>query len=402
METYMAGKVALYRGDCREVLSEYLAESFDSCVTDPPYHLTSIVKRFGATNAAPAKSDGPTGVYKRASSGFMGKQWDGGDVAFQKETWEAVYRVLKPGGHVLAFGATKNVGFLQVALAEAGFEIRDMIMWLYGTGFPKSHSAGNGWGTALKPACEPIVMARKPLIGTVAQNIAAHGTGAINIDGCRIEGAPNPASWTATRTAIDDAGGRIGQKAANIRAMNAGMIEPPSGRWPANVCHDGSDEVLELFPPSKGQQGDVRDTKPSSVTADIYGKFSGRIPSPARNDNGSAARFFYCAKASKDDRIGSKHPTVKPVSLLRWLVRLVTPKDGLVLDPFAGTGTTAEAALCEGMRSVLIELEEDSIADIRFRMDLMLAGPEERERLILRRRGELQPPDDLPLMRAAA
>jgi len=157
----------------------------DSIVTDPPYHLQSIVDRFGKEDSAPAQH-GTDGAFARASKGFMGQEWDGGDVAFRKETWELVLKLLKPGGHLLAFSASRNYHRLAVAIEGAGFEIRDQLMWLYGSGFPKSHNLGDGWGTALKPAHEPIVMGRKCIEGTNKNNREKYGTGGINIDGCRV------------------------------------------------------------------------------------------------------------------------------------------------------------------------------------------------------------------------
>ena len=156
--------VDLINGDCIEEMQRLIDEGVqvDSVVTDPPYHLTSIVKRFGKDNSAPAKY-GTDGAYARASKGFMGKEWDGGDIAFRPETWELALKLLKPGGHLLAFSASRNYHRMAVAIEDAGFEIRDQLMWLYGSGFPKSHNLGDGWGTALKPAHEPIVMARKPI-----------------------------------------------------------------------------------------------------------------------------------------------------------------------------------------------------------------------------------------------
>lgn len=330
METIAKG-ITLYPGDCMAIMQTLDADSVDSCVTDPPYHFTSIVKRFGADDAAPAK----TGVYERGSRGFMGKQWDGGEIAFEPETWAAVYRVLKPGGHLLAFGAPKNFGFMQYAIAQAGFEIRDVLAWLFGSGFPKSHNQPGGLGTALKPAYEPIIMARKPLIGTVAENIAQHGTGAINIDGCRV----------GTETRINASAPRA-ERNGFVKGFVSGTETENKdyGRWPANVVHDGSEEVVAAFPDSAGQQGDIRGTEPSvPAKGDVIYGFRDRVPVSARGDEGSAARFFYTAKADSDDRLGSKHPTVKPLDLMQWLVRLVTPKGGLVLDPFAGTGISTSA-----------------------------------------------------------
>jgi len=297
-------------GDCRIVMHKAASLGHawvDSIVTDPPYHLTTV-KRFGKAGAAPPTSKGATGVYKRAARGFIGVQWDGGDVAFVPETWKLCLDLLPPGGHLIAFSSPKTYHRLACAIEDAGFEIRDQLMWLYGTGFPKSHATGKhnpehaGWGTALKPAHEPIVLARKPLQGTVAKNMKRHGVGAINIE--------------ATRLVVGN-------------------------RWPANVVHDGQDAARMLQ---------------------------------------DAARFFYCAKASKEDRAGSDHPTVKPLALMRWLVRMVTPPGGTVLDPFAGTGTTGQAALEEGMRAVMIEADDGYYADLRFRMAGVNPGSPIRKR----------------------
>ena len=178
----------LLNGDCIEQMQKLKDEGkqIDSVVTDPPYHLTSIVERYGKDGSAPAKDK--DGLYQRQARGFMGKEWDGGDIAFRTDTWKLVYDLLKPGGYLLAFSASRNYHRMAVAIEDAGFEIRDQIMWIYGSGFPKSLNVGDGWGTALKPAHEPIVMARKPLEGTNIDNVLKYGTGAINIDGCRIQG----------------------------------------------------------------------------------------------------------------------------------------------------------------------------------------------------------------------
>ena len=348
--------ITLYHGDCREAMAALPDASVDAVVTDPPYGLS-----------------------------FMGKRWDydvpGVDV------WQQVLRVLKPGGHLLAFAGTRTQHRMAVRIEDAGFEIRDMIAWVYGSGFPKSldvskaidKAAGaerelgpkrvsadgtvahdragarhegyerpwrsdpdavdrntrisypatpearqwSGWGTALKPALEPITVARKPLIGTVAQNVLEHGTGALNIDGCRVgRDAEDVSGWSQS-----------GSKASDNRSMSGGNYAreakpDAAGRWPANLIHDGSDEVVGLFPETDEEQ--------------------------------SAARFFYTAKADKSDRgHGNNHPTVKPVDLMRYLVRLVCPMDGIVLDPFNGSGTTAVASRAEHCRYIGAELNED-------------------------------------------
>jgi site-specific DNA-methyltransferase (adenine-specific) len=333
------------------------ADSIDSVVTDPPYHLTSIVKRFGAANAAPAKA-GKTGAYARASRGFMGQQWDGGDVAFDPATWAAVYRVLKPGAHLVAFSGTRTYHRMACAIEDAGFEIRDQLAWCYGSGFPKSHNQAGGWGTALKPAWEPICLARKPLVGTVAANIAAHGTGAINIDGCRVATEDETARTAGTsptqRTAYGKFRADAGERTETFGGHNL-------GRWPANIIHDGSDEVLQAFPDAPGQQ---RATGPEfERNASVYGKFEGVTPAEPRGDSGSAARFFYCAKATSAERGNSNnHPTVKPVDLMRWLCRLITPTGGTVLDPFAGSGSTLIAADAEQFHAIGCELSPEYAA----------------------------------------
>lgn len=410
--------VRILQGDCRDVLRTLDADSFDSVVTDPPYHLTSIVKRFGAENAAPVKGNG---AFQRGARGFMGKTWDGGDVAFQPETWAEVFRVMKPGAHLAAFGGTRTFHRMACAIEDAGFEIRDTLCWLYGSGFPKSHdlskgidkAAGvertivgksqwtqpaksghhggltgehiakgggrftpdvtepttdaarqwSGWGTALKPAYEPIILARKPLSeGTIVANVLRHGCGAINVDGCRVE----TGELLQGSTVRDDIrGGHY----AGGHTPNPGDIADYSqntlGRWPANVVHDGSEEVLAAFPET--HVSGSRDKRGGCKF--FMGGDSREKPSGTQStETGSAARYFYTAKADAVDRLQSKHPTVKPVDLIRWLVRLITPPGGTVLDCFAGSGTTGMAAMAEGFSSVLIEREAEYIADIRRRV----------------------------------
>ena len=284
----MSDRYTLHTGDCRKVMSDYPADHFDSIVSDPPYGLS-----------------------------FMGNGWDKGVPG--EEFWREALRVAKPGAHLLAFGGTRTFHRLTVAIEDSGWEIRDVVCWLYGSGFPKSLNVGGGWGTALKPAWEPVIMARKPLVGTVAANLLLHGTGALNVDGCRIpiEGAAGV--WGAKHIAsIGFHGGTAGSGFATV--------QHPQGRWPANVMHDGSDEVVVGFPNEQ-------------------------------------ARFFYCAKASNADRKeGNTHPTVKPTDLMRYLCRLVTPTDGLVLDPFMGSGSTGKGALLEGFRFVGIDLDPAHVA----------------------------------------
>lgn len=353
--------VTVRHGDSREVLKGLAGASIDSVVCDPPYALVSIGKRFGADGAAAAKV-GKSGAYARASAGFMGQKWDTGETAFDPAFWGEVLRVMKPGAHLIAFSGTRTYHRMACAIEDAGFEIRDQIGWLYGSGFPKSHNQSGeweGWGSALKPAWEPIVLARKPLIGTIAANLAAHGTGALNIDASRIgeTGARNNG-----RKVDSDIYGKLG-------AME--RVDYGKGRWPANVIHDGSEEVVEAFPETASGQmkaGTRRAAQdgPGSVCYGTYGGDATKADTPA--DSGSAARFFYSAKADAADRCGSKHPTVKPVDLMAYLVRLVTPPGGVTLDPFAGSGSTGMACLREGFDCILIEREAQYVADIHARL----------------------------------
>lgn len=474
-------RVELHEGDCLETLRTLPDNSVDSVVTDPPYHLTSIVKRFGGTNAAPAKV-GQTGAFARASRGFMGQTWDGtempamtadlahwlagfadgegcfttrrnghgyacefvihvraDDAAIIREiaaatgvgvvrgpqdrgdgsspmvkwvvsrqndcaklvqlfeafplrakkardfaiwasavrewiahepgtSWEdlashaemlsavklygsafnasqffhyrwarMVFRVLKPGGHIAAFGGTRTFHRLASALEDAGFEIRDQLAWTYSQGFPKSHDLGRkledwqGWGTALKPAWEPICLARKPLTGTVAENVLAHGVGALNVDGCRIaigdeKIVPNVRDTSNAHEGWVRPWMENKDKDA-ARQQKAYSAMQDLGRWPANILHDGEAGF--------GEQG----------------------------------RFFYCAKASKADREdGNNHPTVKPTDLMRWLCRLITPPGGVVLDPFTGSGSTGKAAVLEGFGFIGMELSAEYAAIARRRI----------------------------------
>ena len=342
----------IIHGNCIEVLKSLDENSIDAIITDPPYEL-----------------------------GFMGKSWDKSGIAFNTEVWSECLRVLKPGGHMLAFGGSRTFHRIAVAIEDAGFELRDTIMWVYGSGVPKSldvskaidktfgakrtqgarewsgglrHSNSfgggsgqengtttlikydnpatpeaqmwHGWGTALKPAFEPIILARKPISEkNIAENVLKWGTGGINIDDCRIPlkgerqptGSGKPSKNGVTYILAIKSGG------------NGGNRTPQQGRWPANFIHDGSEEVLRLFP---------------------------------EDNSNSAARFFYCAKASKKERgENNNHPTVKPLALMQYLVRLVTPPNGIVLDPFAGSGSTLIAAMREGFKYIGVELNEEYI-----------------------------------------
>jgi len=443
---YSDEAVTILNGNCLAVMPEFPSEFIDSVVTDPPYEL-----------------------------GFMGKSWDRSGIAYNVEVWRECLRVLKPGGHLLAFGGSRTYHRLACAIEDAGFEIRDQIQWIYGSGFPKSLDvskaidqagglspreqsdllrnkrerarftrealaqkvgctvssvrdweegraravgraieyiipspeyrakladvlgytadervivgAGNGsrslyetghrgiaygaattdsakqwdgWGTALKPAHEPLVLARKPLIGTVAENVLQHGTGGLNVDGCRIEIESTDDIYAKNPHTL----GTIGANGIYGDGKPT-LYEQGKGRWPANVITDGSDEVLAGFPdsesrPHAGAQLSGNGTHGGwkrEAHKKEYPKWSPHC------DSGSAARFFYCAKASKADRnegLGearNQHPTVKPASLMRYLVRLITPPNGTVLDPFAGSGSTGKACAFEGMKAILIEKE---------------------------------------------
>lgn len=399
------GRVVLHQADCRDVLRSLADNSIDSVVTDPPYALVSIQKRFGKPGSAPAKD-----VYGRGAAGFMGKQWDTGEVAFSEEFWAEVLRVLKPGGHVVAFSGTRTYHRMAVAIEDAGFEIRDQLGWLYGSGFPKSHNqhgGWEGWGTALKPAWEPICLARKPLAGTVAANLEAWGVGAINVDGCRVgtNGGTTRSEQAEYPKKDDGTEDRSGSWARTGHAI----VELSAGRWPANIVHDGSEEVLAAFPDTKSgimKAGTVRAAQdvPGSVVYGVYGGDAAKADT--YGDSGSAARFFYCAKASRADRdaglegfekksvIGyeidpdrpyasgkmnnsnihqltmamtgkppspraNTHPTVKPTTLMQWLCRLITPPGGVILDPFMGSGSTGKAAVLEGFQFIGCEREDE-------------------------------------------
>lgn len=333
----------LHHGDCRDKLKGIADASIDAIVTDPPYEL-----------------------------GFMGKAWDASGIAYDVDLWREALRVLKPGGHLLAFSGSRTYHRMTVAIEDAGFEIRDQIMWVYGSGFPKSKNLdGNwqGWGTALKPAHEPICVARKPLIGTVAENVREHGTGALNIDASRIATIED-----RRRNATGGENGLAGSSTFKIRDRRAENQPETTGRWPANLIHDGSENVMAWFPQTSSGK-----MKPTHTTADrsVFGQNAtgGYTTMETYGDSGSVARFFYCAKASKADRAGSKHPTVKPIALMRYLVRLVTPPNGIVLDPFAGSGTTLEAAVHEGFQVIGIEQSAEYVTDIECRMGRLNPAP---------------------------
>jgi site-specific DNA-methyltransferase (adenine-specific) len=408
MEIIVEGST-IYNGDCLEVMDTMNKCSVDSIVTDPPYHLTSMTSRYGKADAKEC-GYGNDGSFRRLSKGFMGKEWDGGDIAFQSDTWRKCYELLKPGGHLIAFSGSRTYHRMAVAIEDAGFEIRDQCIWLYGSGFPKSHNIGNGWGTALKPAHEPMVLARKPIEEkSVAENVAKHGVGGINIDDCRVQCEPDDNIVRPERTESQAynffRGGE--EDVTNVRKTtrrqprneqsvwtdnNSGMKAEssmfadadPRGRFPSNVMHDGSDAVENIFPKTSP-------SNPSKRTRNTVGMFG--MPNdatPEYSDSGTASRYFYTAKTNQAERnaglhgfdpkfaptmgdgIGVKehneqtatkkknvHPTVKPVELMKYLVRLVTPKNGLVLDPFMGSGSTGMAAREEDFQFIGIEKDEE-------------------------------------------
>lgn len=379
--------VTLYLGDCIEVMRSLPDNSVHAVVTDPPYGIGFMGKdwdqpgAFGSsvkrhTRARSIKA-GPTGIdshkttqrgaameagrYDLSSSGLQSFQlWC--------EAWAAeCLRVLKPGGHLVSFGGSRTWHRLAVGVEDAGFEIRDSIAWLYGSGFPKSHNLDDeweGWGTALKPAFEPIVVGRKPFPGTVASNVAEHGTGALHVDATRI----------ATMDILTGSGspplkhGGMNSRPFHATAENRGVTQNDAGRWPTNVVLDES-QAAELDKQTGILTSGANPTKRSSdKSRNAYGDFKGQTDiDPARGaDSGGASRFFptfhYDAKAPGSERPevdGIQHPTVKPLDLMRWLVRLVTPPNGTVLEPFAGSGTTLEAALIEGFSVIGIEREAD-------------------------------------------
>ncbi len=384
--------VRILQGDCREVMASLPDCSVDAIVTDPPYELTSGKK--GGTGAASVNLESPYGRARigtgNGAGGFMGMKWDATGVAFDPETWRQALRVLKPGGYLLAFSGTRTYHRMAVAIEDAGFEVRDQIGWLYGSGFPKSHN-GEWGGTALKPAWEPICMARKPLQGTVEANWRKHGTGALNIDGCRVmfQGDDDRASaMPGGKTTA--ASGNLAGKAQGGAERFEFHAEQGAGRWPANVLHDGSDEVVAAFPAKAGGSAPVKGTEDSTPATNVYGTFK-RVAGAFHADTGSAARFFWSPKASRADRNeglgggmapavgtgatmrdredadwkarnGNHHPTVKPTDLMRYLCRLVTPPGGVVLDPFMGSGSTLKAAELEGFSAIGIELSTEYIA----------------------------------------
>lgn len=428
----------------KEWAKNYNGPLFDGILCDPPYEL-----------------------------GFMGKSWDSSGIAFDAEMWADILKLLKPGGHLLAFSGSRTYHRMAVAIEDAGFEIRDMIEWVYGSGFPKSLNIGKavdkiqgnerevtgyaksnpdlrdvgriskevmgidklsfgqaqgakrqqtpidkgtspyeGYGTALKPAHEPCVLARKPIEGTVANNVLKHGTGGLNIDGTRV-------GTETTRTTIKDLsqahGNQFGK--AGITYPTQGYKDNPPGRFPANLIHDGSDEVLEVFPQTKSGGGKRR---PNDWNTDVYGMSGGASDYEMEASSGSASRFFYCAKAGKSERNaglegfepkpattrmnasmvrmengvatneraeqsvnGNHHPTVKPLSLTKYLATLIKPPTGgRLLVPFSGSGSEMIGALQAGWEFVEgVELTEEYIPIAEARIKYWTKDPEQRKLL---------------------
>ena len=482
----------IHHGDCREVMAKLDAESVDAIVCDPPYGLGFMGVKWDTYGDGKGRGPSAKATFDQVGGNSHARKPGGQELIRMKENqrfqqaaqeWflEAL-RVAKPGAHLLAFGGTRTFHRLACAIEDAGWEIRDCVMWVYGSGFPKSHdvskaidkAAGaerevvgrgvcgetaisdkagevagyrpkayyegrtgfditapatdaarqwSGWGTALKPAWEPVIVARKPLCGTVAENVLTHGTGGINVDGCRVASSDQIAAVTGKATLCgtrdgydrpwkhDPAALAARQERANAAIEKANTL----GRWPANVIHDGSDEVVGLFPQTGASSGRPRrNTAAAHNATNSMGKSVADWTTLGHDDNGgSAARFFYCAKASKADRdegceglvaktndwqrptsglsqgknpaTGERsgvtmkprtnhHPTVKPTALMRYLCRLVTPPGGVVLDPFTGSGSTGKAAVLEGFRFIGIEREAEYVEIAKARIGAAEAG----------------------------
>ena len=374
----------LHEGDCREVIPQLAGEGIvvDAVVTDAPYHLTDLASRAArkfTANGDTSRRRQENGAMSRLAGGFMGQRWDGGDIAFRPETWATVASVLRPGGFLLAFGGTRTYHRLACAIEDAGLVIQDAIGWLYGSGFPKRRDM-------LKPAMELICVAYKP-----------SGTRTLQVDECRVGFSADSDAKSARP------GGRAtGKPFSRLSQINDERLifaasDNRNGRWPANLAHDGSDEVLEAFvkfgesSSSAGMRGLMgRHDVSSPETMRIK---PGTNTMRGHSDAGTPARFFYCAKAGGEDRWGSRHPTVKPVELLKWLVPLVTPVGGTFLDPFAGSGTAAVAALATGRNAILIEREPGYCADIRERIAHYEGNG--RHSLASKARGRIEQPGSL-------
>lgn len=444
-------EVTLYAGDNRETMKRMIAEGVrvHSVVTDPPYGLVSIQKRFGKGDAKAARTEGNDGSFARLSGGFMGKAWDGTGIERDPDFWKLVYDIMLPGGFVFAFSGSRTGHWQACAMEMAGFIMHPMHGWVFGSGFPKAHNASkaidkhlkvdrkvtgqssrgsgaqpnklnntgkgdtgigyadgsgktfditeagspeaqqwDGWayGTQTqKPAIEPIYLAQKPMSEkTGAANILKHGVGAMNIDGCRVpadevitthsRGGSTASPSRPTERSVEESG----------RTVRQDFIDPNprEGRHPANLILDGSDEVTAMFPHSKSGTISAHHKRTKAGGNGLtHGKMDGVLGKSFEDNEGSAARFFhqfppdmdplfYHPKAGKADRAGSKHPTVKPIALMQYLIRHITPPGGTVLDPFAGSGTTGQAALNEGFDCILMEAEDEYVKFLQDRFGL--------------------------------
>jgi site-specific DNA-methyltransferase (adenine-specific) len=442
-------RVVLHHGDNRDHLRRLIAAGVrvQSVVTDGPYGLVSINKRFGKEGAAAAKH-GTDGAFGRISGGFMGSKWDATGIERDPEFWRLIFEILVPGGYCLAFSSPRTGHWQACAMETAGFVMHPFIGWVYGQGLPKDCDAqraidchlcelpgrhyeaalprenrrpddhvcppsaeGEAWagwsyGTqSMKPALEPIYVGQRPFAEkNGALNMLRHGAGPINIDACRVP--VSDAGYARNCSGDRGHGGTRAADAIGSTNMRTGGGSASSGRHPANLIHDGSTLIESLFPSTPGQLARSSSSSSTRKNQNCYGEMRRGSPGSEmtpRGDSGSAARFFnaapfteedydaltaegyvidlesrtiyYNPKATKADRAGSKHPTVKPISLLRLLVRLVTPPGGTVLDPFAGSGTTGQAAMDEGFACILMEGEDKYAADIRRRFSLPFPGP---------------------------
>lgn len=461
----MTPTITLHEGDNREHLRRLIDQGVrvHSVITDPPYGLVSVTKRFGKDGAAPAKF-GTDGAFARASRGFMNREWDGTGIERDPEFWRLIYDILLPGGMVFAFSGSRTGHWQACAMEMAGFIMHPMHGWLYGSGMPKAHNPcpgidkvmgveggfdplgqtvrrlrpgadqnrdgswekledreyergryvptsaeaqkWDGWrygSQTQKPALEPVYLGQKPFSEkNGVLNLLKHGVGAFNVDGCRVPvDAEADASQLRTMSR--------GQRTEDLNGQEWGLsknggdtatVVSADGRWPANLLHDDSEAVRAIFPAKAGAVAPVR-TRNADKFRNAYGVFKGNVDeagSTFRGDEGSAARFFnsfpttdedyqwaidagliddpdivptiYHGKAKKSDRAGSKHPTVKAIALMEHFVRHITPPGGTVLDPFAGSGTTAEAARRLGMNAIIMEAEPDYVAFLRQRFDL--------------------------------
>jgi site-specific DNA-methyltransferase (adenine-specific) len=380
----------LFNGDCLDVLKKLPDNSVDSIVTDPPYGLSNqsqddIVKCLTAWLADE--------TYTHGKAGFMGKKWD--SFVPSPTVWKECLRVLKHGGHIACFAGSRTQDLMGMSLRLAGFELKETIMYIYGSGFPKGLDIAkgieklgltekakqwDGWNSQLKPAYEPIILARKPLDGTVVNNVLKHGVGGLNIGACRVE-TDETVGWHG------HAGG--GNQTYSGSWKSSKPERHTKGRYPANLIHDGSEEATGGMPWTKSPKG--MSHRVASKNNCMSGANTERYSFNGHNDQGSASRYFYCAKASKADRdeglegfelksnmrvnaprmneeqktaskLGNFHPTVKPTALMQYVTKLITPLNGTVLDPFMGSGSTGKACMLEGFNFTGIELSSEYLA----------------------------------------